>query len=295
MKSGADMAQTSFIWHNGCLLPLQEACLSPIDHGFMVGDGVFETLVARKGQPFAAHEHYLRLQHSCQVMELTCLDEVRYNHAIRAVLVANNLQDARVRVTLSSGAGPLGSDRGQAEGTVVVVATPLKPWPLTEQAVLVPWTRNSRSALAGVKSVSYGENVRALHWAKQRGAGEALFENEKGELCEGTGSNVFLVWQGRLVTPPLESGCLAGITRALVLKACAEAKIPCYEESVPAGALEECEEAFLTSSTRDVHPLAKIGTRELSAPGPVTRQVQAAFATYSAQLALSMPDMNLEG
>lgn len=268
----------TFVWHNECLLPLQEACLSPLDHGFMVGDGVFETLVARNGRPFAAEEHYSRLQHSCQVTGLSCIPEDLYHQAMAAVLKANGLQDARVRITLSSGDGPLGSDRGSAKGTVLVVATPLKPWPATEQTALVPWTRNTRSALAGVKSVSYGENVRALHWAKEKGCGEALFENEKGELCEGTGSNIFIVRQGRLLTPPLASGCLAGITRALVLQACAEAGIACSEETIPTTELDLCEEAFLTSSTRDVHPLDRINERTLPAPGPVTQKVQKAFA-----------------
>ncbi|WP_345736255.1 aminotransferase class IV [Prosthecobacter algae] len=272
------MNPSQFIWLNGRLQSLEEARLSPLDHGLLVGDGVFETLVARGGRPFAAREHYARLQRSCDVTGLHCISEEVFEESMREVMAANGLVDARVRVTLTSGDGPLGSDRGAGRGTVLVVATPLKPWPPTENVQLAPWTRNSRGALAGVKSVSYGENVRALMYAKERGCGEALVVNESNQLCEGTGSNVFVVLEGRLLTPPLSSGCLAGITRQLVLEACVKEGIVCLEEDLPAVVLEECEEAFLTSSTRDVHPIAGLNGRSLKAPGPVTLAVQQAFA-----------------
>ena len=106
--------------------------------------------------------------------------------------------------------------------------------------------------------------------------------NTRGEVCEGTGSNVFLVIHGRLVTPPLASGCLAGITRDLVIKACQSSGIDCFEESLPVSALDHCEEAFLTSSTRDVHPIAELNGRLLVAPGPITQSVAAAFHHLSA-------------
>lgn len=266
-----------FLWLNGSIQSVNEARLSPLDHGLLVGDGVFETLVVRGGRPFAAHEHYERLVHSCKATGLNGITEAVFNESIQEVMRANDLQDARVRVTLTSGEGPLGSERGLEQGTVLVVATPLKPWPPTEKVCLVPWTRNTRSALAGVKSVSYGENVRALMYAKDRGCGEALFVNELDQLCEGTGSNVFVVTDGRLLTPPLSSGCLAGITRQLVLQACVQAGISCVEEPLPGAVLNTCDEAFLTSSTRDVHPIARVNERVLNAPGPITVAVQQAF------------------
>jgi branched-chain amino acid aminotransferase len=101
--------------------------------------------------------------------------------------------------------------------------------------------------------------------------------NTRGEICEGTGSNVFLVFKGRLVTPPLSSGCLPGITRGLVIKACQSSGIDCHEEPVPLAALVHCEEAFLTSSTRDVHPIAELDGHFLSVPGLITQRVSAAF------------------
>lgn len=279
------MPASSILWLNGHLVPLADARISPLDHGFLVGDGVFETLVARDGKAFAARRHWERLTHSCQEMGLMPMPYDTYLTALQDTLDANGLLEARLRVTMSSGEGPLGSGRGNGHGTVVIVATALLGWPPTERVVLAPWTRNERGALAGVKSLSYAENVRALAYAKARGCGEALVANTRGELCEGTGSNLFVMQQGRLLTPPLQSGCLAGITRALVWEACRKAGIECVEHVIPATELHECDEAFLTSSTRNVHPIAEIDGRKLAmVDGELTRRVQAAYTAYCAAL-----------
>ncbi|MCX6853389.1 MAG: aminotransferase class IV [Verrucomicrobia bacterium] len=277
---------SSFIWLNGTICRLAEARISPLDHGLLVGDGVFETLVARQGRPFAVREHWQRLVNSCEIMGLTPLPLEDYLAAIEAVLKANQLSDARLRVTLTSGDGPLGSDRGNGPKTVFVTAVPLKPWPPTEKVCLVPWTLNENGPLAGAKSVSYGGNVRALALAKSKDCGEALMANTRGEVCEGTGSNVFLVLQGRLVTPPLSSGCLPGITRDFVIRACLASGISCDEEALPVSALAQCEEAFLTSSTRDVHPISELDGRSLITPGPITQKVAAAFHQFVAEQAV---------
>ncbi len=270
-------SMSAFIWLNGRLCRREEAHISPHDHGLLVGDGVFETLVAHQGRPFAAREHWERLVHSCEVTGLTPLPEADYLAAMDAVLKANQLNEARIRVTITSGEGPLGSERGASAQTVFVTATTYKPWPAAERVCLVPWTRNETGALAGVKSISYGENVRALAHVRSRGCGEALLANTRGELCEGTGSNVFVVIGGRLITPSLASGCLAGVTRRLVLQTCREAGISCFEEALPVAALQDCEEAFLTSSTREVHPIEQIDERQLPTPGSITKKVMTAF------------------
>lgn len=273
----------SFIWLNGQLVELAEARISPLDHGFTVGDGVFETLVARGGKPFAAVRHWRRLVSSCAAVGLTAPSFESCIAAMQSVMEANQLRDARLRITVTSGEGPLGSDRGQRPSTMTVAATALHAWPAVETAITVPWTRNERGALAGVKSTSYGENARALAHAKSLGAGEAIFANTRGELCEGTGTNIFLIEQGIVKTPPLASGCLAGVTRALVLEACAAAGIACEESTLPLAALQTCEEAFLTSSTRDVHPLARIDDRVLPGEsGGLTLRVARAFRDYIA-------------
>lgn len=149
-----------------------------------------------------------------------------------------------------------------------------QPWPVTTSAALAPWRRNERSPLAGLKTTSYGENAVMLAWAKERGFSEALLANLAGDLCEGTGSNVFVVVEGRILTPTLRSGCLAGVTRALVLEWCGA-----FEQDIPADALPSVEELFITSSTREIHPVDRVGDRRLPF-GPMTR---AALETFRAQ------------
>ena len=138
---------------------------------------------------------------------------------------------------------------------------------------MCPWPRNDRGALVGLKTVSYAENVVALQWARKRGAEEAVFANLAGRLCEGTGTNVFVATGGRMVTPPLSAGCLAGVTRQLLLElGVAE------EEELPLTALAEADEAFLTSSTRDVQPIGSVDGTPLSAtPGPLTKAAADSF------------------
>lgn len=148
----------------------------------------------------------------------------------------------------------------------------MKPWPATTTAVVVPWVRNERSAVAGAKTTSYAENVVALAWAHDRGFSEGLFMNSIGHVCEGTGTNVFVVSGGQALTPPLASGCLAGITRELLVEWGLA-----IEWELDAEHLERADEVFVTSSTRDVHPVVKLGERQWDKPGSVTREISTQF------------------
>jgi branched-chain amino acid aminotransferase len=155
---------------------------------------------------------------------------------------------------------------------VFIGSSPSRGWPPSAAVVTVPWPRNERGALAGIKSTSYAENVVALAHATARGASEAIFANTIGNLCEGTGTNIFVEYEGRLVTPPLSSGCLAGVTRALVVESMAVEEL-----DVPVEILQTTTEAFLTSSTRDVMPIDRIDDRSM-VPGPLTAVAMTAFA-----------------
>jgi branched-chain amino acid aminotransferase len=150
-----------------------------------------------------------------------------------------------------------------------------KAWSDSTSIATVPWVRNERSAISGAKTTSYAENVVALDYAHQRGASEAIFANTVGQLCEGTGSNVFVVVDGVVLTPTLGSGCLAGITRELVLE-----WTDAREADVDLGVLQTADEIFLTSSTRDVHPVTLADDRELKA-GPVTAAIRETFRLKS--------------
>ena len=168
---------------------------------------------------------------------------------------------------LTAGPAPLGSGRGHGEPTLIVVADELAPAAADVAVVTVPWPRNERGALAGLKTTSYAENVVALAEARRRGATEAIFANLAGHLCEGTGSNVFYVIDGELRTPTLASGCLAGVTRALVLEWCGGVEV-----DEPIEVLDHASEIFLASTTRDVQPVSRWDERVLDVPGPVTRR-----------------------
>jgi branched-chain amino acid aminotransferase len=264
----------------GGLVSETAAVVSVLDHGFTVADGVFETLKVVRGVPFALTRHLARLRRSAQALELPPPEFDAVADAVDATLASNAdglTELARLRITYTAGRAPLGSDRGDAAPTLVVAVTPMVPWAATTTVATVPWPRNERSPLAGVKSTSYAENVLALRRAHAAGASEALMPNSLGRLCEGTGSNVFVVIGGRLLTPPLTSGCLAGITRELVLEGS-----DAVETDLSMAVLAEADEVFLTSSTRDVHPVASVDDRELVAPGPVTAGIADTFTTRSA-------------
>ncbi|MFC9975191.1 aminotransferase class IV [Spirillospora sp. NPDC127200] len=269
------------VWVNGELLDPEHATVSVFDHGVIVGDGVFETVKATGGEPFALTRHLRRLARSAAGLGLPAPDEDAIAHGVLEVLAAAPRWPlARVRITYTSGVGPLGSDRGRTGGTAVVAAAEQAPFPATGDVTVVPWPRNERGALSGLKTISYADNALALAYAKERGGGEAIFGNLAGDLCEGTGSNVFLVLDGRLVTPTLASGCLAGVTRALVLE-----WFGAEERDVPLEDLYRAEEAFLTSTTRNVQPIAKVDRTALpAAPGPVTAKAMEVFAARSAEL-----------
>lgn len=271
------MASPTFVWLNGALISTRDAAVPVTDRGLLLGDGVYETLVARNGKTVAGREHWLRLAAACAALRLPCPDEATVLQALDAVRAANGLNEARLRVTVSNGAEPNGPPTA---GTVLITASPLRPWPPTEKVCTAPWVRNERGALAGIKSLSYAENLRCLAHARDKGCGDALLANTRDELCEGTGSNVFVVVGGVLKTPPLTSGCLPGVTRALVLQACTQAGLPCTEEPLPMTVLDTCDECFLTSATRDVHPVAELNGRPLPAPGEVTARVMEAFRAH---------------
>jgi branched-chain amino acid aminotransferase len=257
-------------WVNGELLTDPDApVVGARDHGLTVGDGVFEVVKIVDGRPFALDLHLARLARSAHGLGLPDVDNEAVRRGGAAVLDGGSLTLGRVRITCTGGLAPLGSDRGDGPPSLVVVAAPMDPWPETTAVATVPWPRNERGALAGLKTTSYGENVRALAYAHERGATEAVFANLQGHLCEGTGTNVFYVVDGELRTPTLAGGCLAGITRRLVLD-----WYGAVEVDEPIEVLAGASEAFLASTTRDVQGIHLWDDRPLTAPGPVTMEVR---------------------
>jgi branched-chain amino acid aminotransferase len=268
-------------WVNGDLLDDPDApALAARDHGVTVGDGVFEAVKVVAGRVFALEAHLDRMVSSARGLGLPDPDLEQVRRGVRAVVDSEPVPLGRVRITWTAGLAPVGSDRGDGPPTLVVVGGPIEPRRDAAAVITVPWPRNERGALAGLKTTSYGENVRALARARQQGADEAVFANLQGHLCEGTGTNVFYVVGGELRTPTLAAGCLAGITRALVLDWYGARQV---DESIEVLA-DRAEEVFLTSTTRDVQAVRRWNGRDFDAPGPVTADVQKVWREHEAEL-----------
>ena len=265
---------TTKVWLNDELVDAQKATVSVFDHGFTVGDGAFETLKVVNTQPVALTRHIKRLVHSLNTIGIEFDKEDLLKKAINEVISANNSlgEVMRMRITYTSGVGPLGSDRTKDNFTLVVAVSPGSIWPDTALVITVSDPRNDKSILAGSKTTSYAQNAALLSVAKKQGAHEAIMPNTKGELCEGTGSNIFVVKDGQVMTPPLSGGCLGGITRALVIK-----WFDVKEVDLPMSVLKDVDEAFLTSSTRDIQPISNIDDRVLNAPGPIASKMRKEF------------------
>ncbi|MGB3827814.1 MAG: aminotransferase class IV [Ornithinimicrobium sp.] len=289
------------VWVNGDRVDDGPA-LAALDHGVTVGDGVFETAKLVDSKVFALTRHHDRMDRSLRGLGLDSLDRARVAEGIEAVMADGPIDRGRLRYTVTAGPGPLGSDRMGGPMTYIVSAGPIPQPPVTTAIAVVPWVRNERAATVGLKTTSYAENVVALAAAKQLGGSEAIFANTSGALCEGTGSNIFLALDGVVLTPSLQTGPLAGITRALVIEWLTEEGLQVIEDEVPLSLIAEADEVWLTSSTRDIQPVdairvipsvstlagplapAAVAERTFSgAPGRITAQAQEIFARMSAE------------
>ncbi len=266
----------SVLWAGGRLRDPGEPVVAGTDPGFATGLGAFETCAVVAGRAFALTRHLDRLAASLRALGLPAVDGGEVREAVGAVLAAGGTAVGRVRVTVSPGAP--GADRP----TLVVAAGPA-PVRGPAHVVRVPWVRNERSPLAGHKATSYAADVLALAAAERAGGNEALLANTRGELCEGTGSNVFVERDGALRTPPLSAGCLPGVTRALVLEWTADAGLPVAEARPGELAWEVVEDArrgaaglALSGSLRGFAPVHAVDGTPVT-PGPLTRAVAELF------------------
>lgn len=282
------MTATHF-WINDELVPIVDAKVSVLDHGFTVADGVFETLLVTDGKVFALDRHLARLTKSASGLGIALPEVAKISNGIEQVLQKNpKVNFGRLRVTVTSGAGPLGSDRTAATPTLVISLAEQAAWSASTKVLLVPWSRNENSPLAGLKTTSYAENVYALDAAKSQGFSEAIFCDTSGRLCEGTGSNIFLIKDERIFTPSDASGLLRGITRDLVIEWANESGFEVIERDVDPSELWSADEVFITSSTRDIHPVSELAKLDLAGnvvdhrklvPGLVTEKLGNIFLT----------------
>ncbi len=281
---------TETVYLNGELLPREDARISPFDHGFLYGYGLFETVRAYPGMAhkrlFRLDRHLARLRTSARMLGIEVLPpEAKLAQAAYSVLEANGLQDARLRITVSLGPGEITPDApARAEPTVFIAARPfVPPSPQTLDegyaAVVFPHRVGTQTLLAEHKTCSYLHYLLARRHAHTAGVQEALLVSEDGLLLEASASNLFLVSSGNLMTAPVSAGVLPGITRETVLEMANALGMPTQEVAVPVEAISMVDEAFLTSSLVGVMPLSRVVGQTLGAgaAGPISRRLMRAY------------------
>jgi branched-chain amino acid aminotransferase len=264
----------------------EEAKVSVLDRGFLYGDSVYETIGSMYGRLFAARDHLDRLERSAGRIGLRVPPRGEIETAIADTVAAAGNPETRVRVMLTRGVGKLDLDPASCDDCrLVVIAFPLgAPTPaMFDRGVavaIVSVARNSPRAIdPAVKSGNYLNNVLALGEARRSGAYEAILCAGDGSVAEGASSNMFAIVRGELWTPPPEVGILDGITRAKVLELARGAGITVVERRIQPDELRGADEAFLTSATRGVLPIATIDDHPVGAgvPGPITRRLMALY------------------
>jgi branched-chain amino acid aminotransferase len=275
------------IYISGKFFPQEDAKISVFDHGLLYGDGVFEGLRSYGGNVFRLREHVKRLYESAQAIWLKVpISQEEMCSAVNEAVRLNKIDDGYVRLVVTRGAGTLGLDPNRCSNPQVIViadAIALYPPELYEKGleiVTVSVQRMSPAALnPRIKSLNYLNNILAKIEGLQAGCIEALMLNQKGEVAECTGDNVFLVRGGVLYTPPLEAGILAGITRDAVIEIARGAGIEVRESPLTKHDVYIADECFLTGTAAEVVPVVKVDSRTIGTgkPGPMTRDLEKRF------------------
>ena len=276
-----------WIYLNDRFVPKDEAVVSVFDHGFLYGDGVFETMRTYRGKILLLTDHLARLERSAAALGISLpVSRERLADLVREALTQNQLQEAYLRVTVSRGPGEIGLDPALCKApTLVIIAKPFQPYPDSfythgVSVMIAKTRRNSPEAIPPhVKSLNYLNNILAKMEAKAAGAHEALLLNHRNEVTEGTTSNVFVVREGRLRTPAIDCGILAGLTRGVILELARDRGIETEEMRLTANDLYDADECFLTSTTQEVLPVTRVDGKmiENGRPGELTRRLHASF------------------
>jgi branched-chain amino acid aminotransferase len=266
-----------YIFLDGLIVPEAQAVVSVYDHGFLYGDGVYETMRSYEGVVFMLARHIERLARSAALIRLETPEVGRLNDAVLRILEANKLSDAYIRVTLSRGKGPIGLDPSLCgKHTLVVIAEQFREYPVScykngVQFVFAKTRRNLAGAIdPKIKSLNFLNNILAKIEAKERGAYEAVMLNAAGFLTEGTVCNIFFVKKGILCTPSVEAGILDGITRELVISLAKREGIRVEEGMFLPNDLLEASEVFFTNTTAEVMPVTSVEEVKFEV-GEVTR------------------------
>jgi branched-chain amino acid aminotransferase len=275
------------IFINGKLYDKEDAKISVYDHGLLYGDGVFEGIRSYRGKVFRLAEHLDRLWDSAKAIWLEIpISRQEMVHAIEDTLAVNGIKDGYIRVLVTRGAGTLGLDPNRCSNPqVIIIADKISLYPeeLYQKGlviVTVSVARNHPAALSPrIKSLNYLNNILAKIEGIQAGCMEALLLNHKGEIAECTGDNIFLVRQGRLLTPPIDAGILEGVTRDAVIGLARDLDIEVREIPLTKHDVYIADECFLTGTAAEVVPVVTVDSRTIGdgVPGPITRKLMTRF------------------
>jgi len=281
----------SFAFINGEIVPLKEARVPILDNGFVFGDSVYEVLRTYGGRPFESGRHLRRMRASAGRLGIPIpATNAELLAQVRALLTRAGDIESYIRIVVTRGVGNSSYDLDAVAGpTVVMIQRPLRP-PVRShydeglRVSAVDIRRNHRRSLdPAIKSSNLLNNILAVREAKARGAEEPVLLNLDGFVAEGASTNVFAVKDGTVRTPPLSTGILGGITREVVLELAASLEIPCREEALKLPDLLGADEAFLSSTTREVVPIRQVDESVMGdgRPGPLTRRLMVAFRAYA--------------
>ena len=258
------------VYVNGKIVPESGAKLSVFDRAFLYGDGVFETMRSYAGTVFRLDEHINRLFASAKAIDLKIpLARPQIKNVILRLLKINRLGDAYIRMAVSRGEGRVGLDARTAKSSnVVIITKKFTPYPrhLYEKGLSVAISSaraNEGSPLSRIKSINYLNNIIARIEAQKKGYNDALLLNNKGEVSSGAVSNIFIIRGQKLATPSLESGALAGVTRAEIIKIAPRAGLKVKEKRISARELMGADEAFFTNTLMEVMPVTGIGRKKI--------------------------------
>ena len=273
------------VFHNDSLQPIEKVRLSPGQTGLICGWGLFTTMRISRGEAFAYERHWRRLEKDAGVVRMPLpytAAKVRVN--LHEVIRANKVIDGCARIYLVyNSAGFWQGDEQLPEVDLIICSAPLPEYREPIRLGLREHGRHAASPLAGVKSISWLPNVWAVGEAQKEGFDEVVLLNERGEIAECTAANIFAVKNGKVYTPPLNSGCLEGVTRGILFEIAPEAGVAVVEHALRPEDLYSAGEVFISSTNRNLLGVGEIaGHKIATAPGPVTRQLDELFDAHVA-------------
>ena len=273
------------VFHNESLLPIDKVRLSPGQAGLICGWGLFTTLRIARGEAFAYERHWRRLEKDAAIIRLPMpYSSAKVRLYLHEVIRANQVTEGCARIYLVyNQVGFWQSDEKHPEVDLIIYTAPLPQYREPVRLAVRAQGRHAASPLAGVKSISWLQNVWAVAEAQKEGFDEVVLLNERGEIAECTAANIFAVKNGKVFTPPLNSGCLEGVTRGILFEIAPEAGVAVVEQALHPEDLYSADEVFISSTNRNLIGVGEIaGNKIATAPGPITHQLNDLFDAYVA-------------